>query len=69
MAVKKIAVYVCDNCKQCPYKTQKDRRYGKTYHCNIEVSRMCVTYYVNRGYGKSEFCPLDRFGEEAQDEN
>lgn len=52
----KFNVVLPNSCAECPYKTSRVHRYGKTYHCVPEVSEMDVT---NATEGtRSLFCPI-----------
>ena len=32
-------------CYRCPYTTRVERKYGFTTHCDLEPTKMDVTYY------------------------
>ena len=47
-------------CYRCPYTTRVERKYGFTTHCDLEPTKMDVTYYcMNENKDKNNsLCPF-----------
>lgn len=48
------------NCFSCPYKYAVQRKFGETYHCNLEPTNMDVSYFCRDKHKDEQntLCPF-----------